>query len=252
MTRCNPRTTAYAKLHEPGVYPDIETDPTESRLLTITGAADRQSSPGHSSHSYYSNAQAHFGEGQTAFLPTRRTLACLPGLARTFALSLSLTFSFGVAYDGAGGKGGLVHSPDYSDPAPVRTHGVHFPSLVFSFSLSSSTLGAKRFNPRCCCRNRSSPDGELTALRPPVKEIMNSLTRTSLSDPELTSLLDGTDLSCRPTAALRDAQFFLRLDVVRSRLVGSGREHQLRRTRASRFGDGPLRLATSASMKPSP
>ena len=92
-------------------------------------------------------------------------------------------------------------------------------------SLSSSTRGAKRFNPRCCCRNRSSPDGELTALRPPVKEIMNSLTRTSLSDPELTSLLDGTDLSCRPTAALRDAQFFLRLDVVRSRLVGSGREH---------------------------
>ncbi len=70
-----------------------------------------------------------------------------------------------------------------------------------SLSLSSSTLGAKRFNPRCCCRNRSSPDGELTALRPPVKEIMNSLTRTSLSDPELTSLLDGTDPSGLPRSA---------------------------------------------------
>jgi hypothetical protein len=41
-----------------------------------------------------------------------------------------------------------------------------------------------------CGLTRSSPDGELTALRPPVKEIMNSLTRTSLSDPDLTSLLD--------------------------------------------------------------
>jgi len=41
-----------------------------------------------------------------------------------------------------------------------------------------------------CGLTGSSPDGELAALRPPVKEIMNSLTRTSLSDPELTSLLD--------------------------------------------------------------